>query len=181
LGFLAILIGLHFAPPFFWGLNGVSAKAAIAWAVFMAAEAVFSGWRAPQRGFVFSFFIGTVFASLWCVPAYYLGSLAFSLEGFVVGPVRIVAIILFAYVLTGIWILWRGFNEPNVVKRPFFVSQFHHSKNWTFIVGVALMWLPSTVFAMTLAGTRLSHLKREGSYWTFFLVLIALGLLFLRF
>jgi hypothetical protein len=180
-GLQAVLIGLHLAPPFFWGLNGVGVLAAIAWGIFMAVESVAMGWRAHQHGIVASFLIGTIFANVWCVPTYYFGRMAFLREGWMIGPVKIAAIILFAYAVTGIWVLWRGFNEPNIVKRPFFVSRFHASRNWNFLVGVALLWLPATFAAAMLPGTRLSDLKRETSYWIFFLVLIGLGFLFLRF
>ncbi len=179
-GLLAVLIGLHFAPPFFWGLNGVSVLAVIAWGIFMAVEAVATSWRAQQHGIITSFLIGTLFANLWCVPTYYFGRIAFLEEGWMIGPVKISAIVLFAYALTGIWILFRGFNEQNILKQPFFVSRFYASRNWSFLVGVALLWLPATFAAAMLPGTHFSVLKREASYWIFFLVLIGLGFLFLR-
>jgi hypothetical protein len=137
-------------------------------------------WRAPPHGIIISFLLGTLFANLWCVPTYYLGRVVFLAEGWAIGPVRIAAIVLFAYALTGIWILWCGFNERDFGKQPFFVSQFHTSKSWTFLAVVALLWLPATFHAAMLPGTHVSHLKREASYWIFFLVLIGLGFLFLR-
>jgi hypothetical protein len=117
---LAILIGLHFAPPFFFGLKGLPVRAAVLWAVFMAGEAVITGWRDAERGLVVSFLIGAIFASVWCIPTYYLGYIVFLQGG---RGVEIAAIVLFCYVLTGVWILWRGFNESsNPLKQPLFIS-----------------------------------------------------------
>jgi hypothetical protein len=174
---LAILIGLHFAPPFFFGLNGFSVRAAVLWAVFMAGEAVITGWRDAERGLVISFLIGAICASVWCIPTYYLGYIV-SLQGG--RAVKIAAIVLFSYMVTGVWILWRGFNESNPLKQPFFVSRYYNSRDRGPLVIAVLSWLQATFFAATLPGTRLSYLKREAGYWVFFITLIILGFVFLR-
>jgi hypothetical protein len=93
---------------------------------------------------------------------------------------RAVVIIVAAYILTGIWIVWRGFRE-HPVRAPLFVSQYRQTeKRFSYLVGVALHWLPATIFAATLPGTRLRHLKREAGYWLFFIALIVFGFLLLR-
>lgn len=92
----------------------------------------------------------------------------------------VVVTIVASYVLTAIWIVWRGFRE-HPVHAPLFVSQYRQTgKGFSYLVVVALNWLPATIFAATLPGTRLRHLKREAGYWLFFIGLIVFGLLLSR-
>jgi hypothetical protein len=71
--FFLFLLVLNFGPPFGWGYTKAPFWTAILWAVTMAVGAVGTGWRDRGRGVTRSLIVGTLFASVWCVPAYLIG------------------------------------------------------------------------------------------------------------
>ncbi|WP_156435148.1 hypothetical protein [Bradyrhizobium lablabi] len=78
---------------------------------------------------------------------------------------RIMLIVLIAYVITGAHYVWRDLREP-LWNQPAYVSNGISAR--LFMV---LYWLPGTIFSTYLRGP----IKRHIASWLLFVALIAIG------
>lgn len=88
---------------------------------------------------------------------------------------RIALVILAAYLLTGIHFVWRDVRA-DVVRQPAYAREYALRGRLSPLIFAVISWLPFTVFAITLPGTRLMHLKREAISWILFAALVCGGL-----
>jgi len=88
---------------------------------------------------------------------------------------KIITVVLAAYVITGIHFVWRDIRA-DVVRQPAYARDDTIRGRIKPLMIPGLMWLGFTIFACTLPGTRLKHLKRETTSWFLFAVLICSGL-----
>jgi uncharacterized membrane protein YhaH (DUF805 family) len=86
-------------------------------------------------------------------------------------------IIVAAYLLTGAIFVWRDVRA-DVVHQPPYAREYTVRGHLSPVILAIFTWFGFTVFACTLPGTRLRHLKKEAAYWLLFAVLVGAGLYF---
>jgi hypothetical protein len=74
-GVFLFFVILTFGWPLYWGHSHTPIWAAIIWAAVLGLFAVVTGWRHPGASALKSAIIGTVFALIGVVPAYFIGRL----------------------------------------------------------------------------------------------------------
>ena len=91
---------------------------------------------------------------------------------------RIMVAVFAAYLITGIVFVWRDLRQTNPVRIPFYIMKYRREGGVLQLALAALGWFPFTVFACTMPGTGLRHLKKEFGYWLLFVTLTGCGLYF---
>jgi hypothetical protein len=86
-----------------------------------------------------------------------------------------ISAIVAAYVLTGIHYVWRDVRA-DIVSQPAYAREYSVRGRISPLMIAALSWFPATIFASTIPGTRLRHLKREATSWLLFGILVCAGL-----
>jgi hypothetical protein len=89
--------------------------------------------------------------------------------------VRILIIILIAYLLTGVILVWRD-ARADIVRQPTYASEYTARGRLSPLILMTFTWPAFTLAAWTLPGTRLSDLKKEAMHWLLFAVLVGAGL-----
>src|SRR5216683_1381548 len=91
--------------------------------------------------------------------------------------VKISAALVIAYFLTGIYYVVRDVRA-HVIRQPTYAREFTVRGRISPLILAGFTWLPATIFACTLPGTRFKHLKRQATVWLVFAALSAIGLYF---
>ena len=84
-----------------------------------------------------------------------------------------------AYLLTGMIFVWQDVRADIIHQPPYAREYTVHGRISPLILAI-FTWLGFTVFACTLPGTRIRHLKKETTYWFLFAFLIGAGLFIFR-
>jgi hypothetical protein len=90
-------------------------------------------------------------------------------------PLKTIVVIVTAYLLTGIIFVLRDVCA-DIVRQPAYACEYTVRGHISPVILAVFTWFALTVFACTLPGTRLSHLKKEATYWLLFFVLVVAGL-----
>jgi len=90
--------------------------------------------------------------------------------------VRILIIIVVAYLLTGLILVWRDVRA-HIVHQPAYAREYTVRGRLSPLILAIFTWPAFTLAAWTLPGTRLSDLKKEATHWLLFAVLVGVGLI----
>ena len=88
---------------------------------------------------------------------------------------RILIIIVVAYLLTGLILVWRDVRA-HIVHQPAYAREYTVRGRLSPLILAIFTWPAFTLAAWTLPGTRLSDLRKEATHWLLFAVLVGVGL-----
>ena len=90
-------------------------------------------------------------------------------------PLKTIVVLVAAYLLTGIIFVLRDVRA-DIVHQPAYAREYTVRGRLSPVILAIFAGFGFTVFACTLPGTRLTHLKKEATYWLLFFILAVAGL-----
>ena len=58
---------------------------------------------------------------------------------------RLAGVLFSAYIVTGIYYVWRDLSERNPLRKTFYVIKYHETKNPMGLILAGLGWLPGAI------------------------------------